>query len=142
MNVEAPHLLAWRALHESIVVDARESEAFAEVLNSLQWNISGMRLDWLKIIGIEIDLDDPNAAQLLGRSRLAAHSHTFLLYSPAQPGLVVRTDAIIEHLDELYWKSAGINYLCGAEVDAEGQVVFAFQDFAEYDGFAKLTARV
>jgi hypothetical protein len=117
------------------------SAGFDRYLNTLPWLFSG--LDWSKMPRSEvINLSEANEEDLLAwakRTRVGAHGHLAVWYSPREGGLVVPIDLGLVSLDELYLGAPGVRFAFGVDLQQAGMNA-AFGDLLQYGSGDDLVA--
>ncbi|MFD8346014.1 hypothetical protein ACFV2C_27500 [[Kitasatospora] papulosa] len=142
MRTKAPHIQEWMGAHESLLVDRTVSAEFERYLESRPWNPS--RLDWSLIEHVEFEMVEGWEADVVDFSNatpLGRHSHLMFMYSGSEPSLIARMGDGLRDVDLIYSASAGARYFCGVDM-ASGFPVPIFEDFAEFDGFSKVSFRM
>ncbi len=134
MHIDAPHVQRWLTEKDgALVADRALSQQFAHFLTGEPWNLAGTSLSWHNRPCVVINLNDGESSKKLVDSALSDHGHVFFIYSDAEPGLLCRTDDLLDSLDTIFWEAPGPNYFCGAgAVGSEFRL--APEAYAEYDG--------
>lgn len=137
--LEGKHLKEWTSSHQHRVLDADYSSEFYSYLRSLPW--AGSHIDWRNLSYEETEI--PNLVNsdyiaLCKKTPWGMYEYIFIMYAPDEQALLCKTDDAIADLDLLYSAAPGTRFLCGAEIEKKIIRVF-HSDFAEYDGFSKLT---
>lgn len=142
MRTDARHIREWMSQHESLLVDPGVSAEFERYLEGLPWAPS--RLDWTLIEHVEFDMAESwesAVVEFAAQTPLSRHSHVMCMYSGSEPSLVGLRDEVLRDVDLIYSSSPGARYFCGVDM-VSGAPVPAFEDFAEFDGFAVMTFRI
>ena len=138
IHVHDKHVRAWLDDHDATVVPASEAASFATALERLPW--LGSSPDWSAVGVVRLRLDSPDFWQELGRTDLGRFDYAFLMYGPAEPGIVAPIREILEGIDVLAWSAPGVRYLCAAvRVGEEWRV--EPEVFGAYDGTDHLLVR-
>jgi len=136
VRTEAPHIQEWMGSHESLLVDRTVSTEFERYLESRAWTPS--RLDWSLVEHVEFEMAEGwevDVVDFANATPLGRHSHLMFMYSGSEPSLVALMSDGLRDVDLIYSASAGARYFCGVDM-VSGALVPAFEDFAEFDGFA------
>jgi hypothetical protein len=140
MEIDAEHIQRMIGEGTVRVADRGHTRRFGEFLDTLSWDVAGVRLSWQGVPHVRVDLGRADILGLVAGTRLGAHANVLVMFAPDEPGLICTTAFAAANLDTVYWGAPGVRHLCGAEVHA-GEVVPAFKDLAEFDGERYLVLR-
>ncbi|GHB26643.1 MULTISPECIES: hypothetical protein [Streptomyces] len=141
--IESEHLAQWISSGRASVPPQEACVKFHDYLVEFPWLPT--RLDWRNIDHEEVDASDVSEDEFVSRAlryRVGSHSHLLALFSPEQPGIICSMSDGLSNLDFIFWKAPGIRYFCGIDLDPSGVPQYHYEDFGEFDGFAKVTFRL
>jgi hypothetical protein len=141
MRTDARHIQEWMLQHESLLVDGGVAADFERYLEGRPWAPS--RLDWTLIEHVEFDMTgswEREIVEFAAQTPLGRHSHVMCMFSGSEPALVGLRDDVLRDVDLIYSSSPGARYFCGVDL-VSSIAVPAFEDFAEFDGFAAIIFR-
>ena len=142
MDVEASHVREWMLAHDASSLAVEESKSFERYLEALPWAPS--HVDWRELPSVEFELLDDWEEMILDFSQgcpLGRHEYVMVMYDGSQPSILCGTGAGLRDLDLLYSAAPGARYFCGVDL-IDGRAIPRYEDFAEFDGFSKVTFRV
>lgn len=142
MKIEASHIRQWMSEHESSQLEAPVSARFEQYLNNQSWAPS--RLDWRSIGHVVFTMTDSwedALVEFASHTPAGRHSHIMFMYSGAEPSILSLRDDGLRDLDLIYSASPGARYFCGIDI-VDGCPKPVYEDFAEFDGYSKVTFRV
>lgn len=108
-------------------------------LEELPWRVSTP--DWSVVGVVRLNLDSPQFWNALQRTKFGQFNCAFLMYDPAEPGIIAPLRELVDSVDELTWKAPGVRFLCGV-VRRENRWTLEPDAFAAYDGGDHLLVRV
>jgi hypothetical protein len=145
MHVDAGHIQDFISNGQARLASVNHSRDFGSFLNnSMPWNRAGTALMWDDIPHVSLNLaqlPNDNLLEAVARTGIAQHSLTFVMFSPAQPGLICELKFALENVDALYWLTPANRYMCGVDVVDETMVPI-FEDLCEYSGNQYLTLTI
>jgi hypothetical protein len=136
------HWNEWLTTGRATLVSVSVSRAFDSYLGTLPWLPTS--LNWDVIPASELDYaaaawDAGRALDWSSARGIGRHERLFLMTGADSPGMVTTFADGIGELDWLTKASTHYAYLSGADFTPDG-IAFAFHDFVEWDGFARLRA--
>ncbi|MFC8373040.1 hypothetical protein ACFUIT_34625 [Streptomyces sp. NPDC057239] len=139
--VDSEHLADWLDSARVAKLPVESSERFDEYLCSLPWLPS--RIDWRDIRYSTFSYHDAGwsgdaAVEWASEMGFMEFESAFIMYSASEPGILCNVRDAFFELDFLTLGRVHPAYICGAR-KAEGELVLAFDKFAEWDGFSVLT---
>jgi len=123
------------------ILGVEMSARFSKFLDSMPWAPS--HVDWRSIPCAKFEISDDWEESVLEFSReypLGAHEYLMALYDESQPSILCPLGVGLRDIDLIYSGTPGSRYICGVDL-IDGRPVPAYEDFAEFDGFANLIFR-
>ncbi|MGW7485838.1 hypothetical protein [Streptomyces sp. NPDC054786] len=130
----------WLHEHGAEVQPVLLSTRFNAYLSTLLWAGSG--IDWRSLPHRSLRLDDVSDEGVVNWARqtpVARHSHSLIIDSASEPGVVCRFEDAIRDFELL--SNRPELYICGVDL-VEGEVQPAFDRFIERRSFMTLHARI
>ena len=144
MSPNAEHLEKWIENAQAELVDKEVSSRFTKYLNSLNWSVSGLKLDFNEFPHKKINLSQIEESTLVSEiknSSIGQSEKLFFFYNDTKPCLACELEFGLKNIDQAYWKAPGPRYMfCGNII--EGEVQEDFERLLMIDGVETLYYRI